>query len=556
MEKSKMQSEPQSLPFANLLNDIEKGTVKVPQFQRQFVWPKQKSAELLDSILKGYPIGTFILWKTRETLRSVRDIGGAKLPVTPEGDSTEYVLDGQQRLTSLFAAIKGLTIERDNSQDNFADIYLDLNSNDDGTIVIIDAGERSPGDVIRVVDLVGGTLKSLFKYPEKHHQRLSDLKSRISAYTFSTILVKDATIDVATEIFTRINVTAKPLSVFEIMVAKTFDSERDFDLAEKYKALKEKLGEVEYDTVTDAAVLQTISCLIAKDCDKKTILKLDKKQFVDMWPVAVDAIERAVDYFRAFFRIPVSALLPYGALIVPFAYFFYRHKDKPLGEMHKRLQDFFWRVSLTGRYSYSLESRIAQDLKRIDLILDGEPANYDQPVDLSPEFILENGVFNAGRSYIKALLCVLTHAQPKSFADNAQVTISNDWLKQANSRNYHHFFPKAYLKKVIGDDWRINHIANITIVDDFLNKRVIRDKAPSKYMAQFSRHNDELDATMQTHLINMNKSGVWENDFDKFLRARCIRFSKELKKRIIPQPVDNLQQSLGEDMSDETPITE
>ncbi len=340
------------------------------------------------------------------------------------------------------------------------------------------------------------------------------------------------------------------------MVAKTFDAEQNFDLAEQYELLVENLGEVHYDTITDAVALQTVSCIIAQECDKKTILKLDKRLFVGTWPAAVDAIERAVDYLRSFFRIPVSALLPYGALVVPFAYFFYRHPDKPLGDMQKRLQDFFWRVCLTSRYSYSLESRIAQDLKRIDLIANGKMPEYDQPIDLSPEFILANGYFNAGRAYIKALLCVLAHAQPKSFADNAHVIISNDWLKQANSRNYHHFFPKAYLYKTIGDDWRINHIANITIVDDFLNKRVIRDKAPSKYMAQFARHNDELDTTMQTHLIDMEKAGVWEDDFEKFMAARCKRFSKELRKRIIPQPVDDLKQALSIDIADEALVLE
>src|ERR1035441_8153006 len=196
-----MQSEPQSAPLANLLTEIEKGTIKVPQFQRQFVWPKQKSADLIDSILKAYPIGTFIIWKTRESLRSVRNIGGAILPPTPEGDFIEYILDGQQRLTSLFAALKGLRIDRDGSVDDFADIWIDLNATDDGTVVVLDNEQRNPQDIIRVVDLVNA--------PEKHHGRLSDLKARISAYTFSTILIKDAAIDVATEIFTRINVTAK-----------------------------------------------------------------------------------------------------------------------------------------------------------------------------------------------------------------------------------------------------------------------------------------------------------------------------------------------------------
>src|SRR5262245_11087190 len=99
---------PHSMSLTTLSVEIEKGTVKIPQFQREFVWSKQKSAELLDSILKGYPIGTFIFWKTTEELRTIRNIGGIDLPKTPKGDYIQYVLDGQQRLTSLFAAVKGL----------------------------------------------------------------------------------------------------------------------------------------------------------------------------------------------------------------------------------------------------------------------------------------------------------------------------------------------------------------------------------------------------------------------------------------------------------------
>ncbi len=89
------QPEPQSISFSTLLNDIEQGLIKIPQFQRDFVWTKEKSALLLDSMLKGFPIGTFILWKTRESLRTVRNLGDASLPDTPEGEFIQHVLDGQ-----------------------------------------------------------------------------------------------------------------------------------------------------------------------------------------------------------------------------------------------------------------------------------------------------------------------------------------------------------------------------------------------------------------------------------------------------------------------------
>lgn len=68
--------EPSSVPFNTLMAEIEKGLIKIPQFQRDFVWSKDRVAKLVDSIVKGYPIGTFILWKTKEELRHIRNLGG------------------------------------------------------------------------------------------------------------------------------------------------------------------------------------------------------------------------------------------------------------------------------------------------------------------------------------------------------------------------------------------------------------------------------------------------------------------------------------------------
>lgn len=77
--------EPISQTFTGLISDIEKGQIKIPQFQRDFVWDIKKSSKLMDSVIKGYPIGTFIFWKTKERLRSVRNLGNFKLPEPPRG---------------------------------------------------------------------------------------------------------------------------------------------------------------------------------------------------------------------------------------------------------------------------------------------------------------------------------------------------------------------------------------------------------------------------------------------------------------------------------------
>ena len=537
------QPETHSYKFTALLSDIEQGSIKIPQFQRDFVWTKEQSAKLMDSIIKGYPIGTFILWKTKERLRSIRNIGAINLPDTPEGDVIQYVLDGQQRMTSLYASLKGLDVKRENGKgEDFSEIYIDLlaNEDEDEDIVITDISSKEKGSIIKLTELLNGGLSLAKKYDEKYHDKLEQYSRRISTYDFPAILIKNSSIDIATEIFTRINIGGKKLSVFEIMVAKTFDAERDFDLSERYDKLIESLSQVDYDTIPDSTVLQTVSVCLVKECSKKHILKLDKQKFIDIWNNVIDAIERAVDYFRGYYRIPVSRLLPYNALIVPFAYYFYHHKDKPIGEQQIYLQDYFWRSSLTERFSSAVETKLAQDIKKIDLILENKKPSYDQGVDIRPDSIIQNGWFSAGRSYIKALLCILAYKRPLSFNDNSIVNINNNWLKQANSKNYHHFFPRAYLKKQGEDEFYINHILNITIVDDFLNKREIKANPPAQYMKKYKNINLSLEKTMWTHLIgDLDEFGIFDNDYDKFFEMRAIAFSNELEKRLVTVDIDS-----------------
>ncbi len=541
--------QPTHANYNNLINDISRGQIKIPQFQRDFVWSIQKSAALMDSVIKGYPVGTFIFWATKDRLRSVRDLGNETLPPPKDGETVSFVLDGQQRLTSLFATLNGLKIERDSGQcDDFSEICVDLTAKEDEQIVIMDTEGREEYTFIPLKDLLHGDLTLLTSFPRHHHDKLSEYKKRIEGYNFSIIEVRDVPIDVATEIFTRINVSGKPLTLFEIMVAKTYDESRDFDLARKFDELVSNLSQLNYETLSDATVLQLVSLLLRGDCKKQTILKLEKNKFIETWPKAVDAIERAIEYFRNMYRIPVSHLLPYNTLLAPFGYFFYHHPNRPGAEQKRFLEDFFWRTSLGGRYSSAVESKLAQDIRRMDSILKNISPDYDWSIDLSPKFILENGWFNAGRSFIKAILCLYAYKIPKSFNDNSLVNISNYWLKQANSKNYHHFFPRAYLRRRTVDEHKINNIVNITIVDDYLNKREIGAKRPSTYMRTFANGNPKLANTMRTHLItNLDDFGIWSNDYERFLDQRALAISRELRKRIISRDIDEHGQVSRED---------
>jgi hypothetical protein len=555
--------------YATLVNEIETGQVKIPQFQRKFVWDIKASAKLIDSILKGYPIGTFIYWRTNERLRSIRNLGNISLPEPQDGEFVNYVLDGQQRLTSLYAALKGVIIKDENGKDSdYSKIYIDLNATDADDLVISEIEEKNETDVIKLTDLMSASFTELAAFPEKHHRKIGLYKDVLTGYTFSIINLKNAPIDVATEVFTRLNVGGKALTLFEIMVAKTYhifqiptntktvdNKEQIFDLSEKYDELNDELSSSHYDTIPSSTILQVVAILLKKDCTRKSILKLDKMEFINIWKEATECIKSSIDFFRSY-GIVVGRILPYPALLVPFSYFFYKHKNNPTGEVKKRLEDFFWRVSLGFRYSSGVESKLAQDIAKIDTIIAGELPKYEWGVNITEDFINTNGWFSTGKSFTKAMLCLYAKQKPKSFDNNLDVIIDNSWLKIASSKNYHHFFPKSWMEKNAKDSdyFYVNHIVNITIVDSFLNKNTIRAKSPATYMSDFQDKNDELKNTMKSHFIDIDKDGIWENDFNKFYGNRVKRITKALNKFIIEQNVPLEELEVYEDIEEEIEV--
>jgi len=549
-----------SIKYSDLLSEIETGQVKIPQFQRKFVWSIKDSAKLLDSIIKGYPIGTFIYWRTNERLRSVRNLGNIVLPEPKYGEFVNYVLDGQQRLTSLYAALKGVKIgEEDGKTSDYSEIYINLWADEEEDIVTTEIEKCTAEKIIKLTDLMKGGYTIFKNYPEELHEKLDHYKNALSGYTFSVINLKNAQIDVATEVFTRLNVGGKSLSLFEIMVAKTYhifekknEKEEDiFDLSIKYEELSAELSASHYDTIPSATILQVISILLEKDCTRKTILKLDKMAFINIWDEAVNCIKSSIDFFRSY-GIVVGRILPYNALLVPFSYFYFKHKNNPTGIMKKRLEDFFWRASLGFRYSSGVEGKLVQDITKIDRIIADELPKYEWAVTVNKEFVRANGWFSTGKSFNKAILCLYAKQKPKSFDNNLDVIIDNSWLKIATSKNYHHFFPKSWLTKNRPDVeyFNVNHIVNITIVDGYLNKNVIKAKSPSTYMKLFDSKNEELEETMKTHFIDINKDGIWDNDYYTFYENRLERITDALSKLIIHQDVINIELEVYQDIEE------
>lgn len=535
-----IQPKPQSKQYTDLIRDIENGTLKIPQFQRDFVWDISKTAELLDSILKGYPIGTFIIWQTKDRINNIKNIGNQDLPDTTEGTEVQYILDGQQRITSLFAAYKGVSvISNDKKQPiDFNDIVVNLDSDIDNTDEQIVIPKPQSGKYLPLNDVLHFSYtKSLELPPEfsDSDKAKIDLYSKaFDKYDFSTVYLRKDDIDSAIEVFTRINTAGKTLTLFEIMSAKTYDENKNFDMQQKWNSFISELTSIGYDEISSSNILNLLSVIISttKECKRSVILSLKKQDIIDNWEKAISAVQDTIEYFRSTLRIPVAKLLPYDTLIVPFSYFFFRVSNDPSTLQRNFLEEFFWNMSLSHRYSTSSETRLAQDIKRIDNIIKGVQPDYrDIPVELTDYSTLIKTTFTTSDSFCKAILCLLARFEPKDFNNNSPVTLDNSWLKVSSSKNYHHVFPRGFLSK--DNEKNDNSIVNITFVSDKLNKKTIRSRAPSDYIIEFSENNPSLSDTLQSHLIDdIDKFGITSDNYKKFLEERAKRIVDEIKSRM------------------------
>jgi hypothetical protein len=529
--------------YEALFVEIDSGQIKLPMFQREFVWEKEQSSKLIDSILKGFPIGTFIFWKTKEELRSYKEVGNHKLPETDKGDYVQYILDGQQRITSLYAIRKGIRITKDGKEVDYRDIFINLDHDPENDEQIVVTEQQTGKRYVSVHRVLTSQVTDLLdEFPNRETlKQIETYKNKLTNYDFSTITIKDYPIEVACEVFSRINTGGKSLTVFEIMVAKTYDEAKKFDLAEKYELLrdgsddeKECLTSAKFETLPESIIMQCVAAITLRAVRSKDILKIRRETFIDKWEPMKASLFTAIDFIRSELRVPVSQLVPYPALVVPLVYFFnVTANKKPSIEQVRLLEQFFYWAGLTERYGSSTESKLSEDFNKMDAIVKGvAPAYASTELSIAPQKIAETW-FSAGNGYCKAVLCLLAYQLPKSFDTNGLVILDNSNLKIATSRNYHHFFPKAYLDSV---DKRKepNLIANITLIDGYSNKHRIGKKSPSEYTGKFAKTNEALADTLHTHLIrDVASYGVNTDDYGLFIQRRSKAIALALNVKLM-----------------------
>lgn len=509
---------PDSNNIPRILTMIEEGEIKIPPLQRPFVWKVSKIIDLLESVYKDYPIGSILLWESLERLPSVRSIAGFKAPNKNPELPIYYVLDGQQRFSSLYGVFaQKRTVDKSEKgyeiDINKFNIWFDLTNKK-----FIHADDKIQGrkylELKNLLDAVN-LLEMIEKYPNKEKRIAQDLHKIFTSYEIPLIITKKRSREEVGIIFERINSRGAKLDLFDLMVAWTWTS--NFHLKEKFDEVYRIIEKKDFTKVKPKILLQCVSVIITESSKTKIIVALKPDQIRQYFEVFIESLKRTIDYLHTEFRIKTDMLLPHSHQLVPLCYFFSK-VTTPSIEQRKAINQWFWKSSFSKHYASGTDESIDEDVAEFKKIIKNKKAKVFTKLthDVTTEQ-LRNTKFLRSNAYSRAFILLLANKLPKSLL-NGGVVDTGEALSGFNKREYHHVFPKNFLEKRGVGKEAINSLCNFCILPSYPNKKIL-NQAPSKYFKNLIPEKGKKEI-LESNLLPVAQSIYQKDDYAQFLKMR------------------------------------
>ena len=532
-----------SYTLSKLMDDIQMGEIGLPDIQRPFVWKNSKVRDLFDSMYRGYPVGYLLFWEN-DVEKGVKQIGSIEHQKVPN----LLIVDGQQRLTSLFAVTKDIPVVRENYDSEKIDIaFRPL----DGKFEVADAGIRRSSEWISNISrifsgeisqyqIVGNYMKNLKAFREQEGKEFTQEDQTkcersfeklfgIMSFPFTTLqLSSDIDEEQVAEVFVRINSKGKTLnqSDFILTLMSVFWDEGRKELENfcrlSRKPVKGQPGPFNYFIEPDPDQLLRVSIgigfrrarlkyayalLRGKDLESG---KVSKKQRDKQFEILQDAQKKTLDLQnwhtfldiiqRSGFR---SASMISSKLTLIFSYVFYILGKEEFKVEHKRLQraisKWFFMATLTTRYIRSApESAMGRDLAEFrslksadDFIEWIERTIKSELTEDFWETTLPNRLETSSTQspYYHAFVAAQHLLEAKALFSEIRIWDALDPTTRALKKKVerHHLFPKNYLASFgITSRRDTNQIANYAYVE-WKDNISISDSAPHEYLREYEQ---------------------------------------------------------------------
>ena len=418
--------------LTDILNWLEKGTLRIPDFQRPFVWNDEAMRDLFDSILQGYPIGSLLFWEPNpeesKSIQSTDEVGPFRIAKPMSGKIT-YVLDGFQRLSTLFGVLQKKSPKNlQNTEDPWKwTIYYDLQNEE-----LIHEKARNPqlppgtiplDSLVSTFDFIKEIRSLMEQFSENDARPLvkkaEEVASAISSYKIGITIIEGGDIDSAVDIFTKLNSKGRQVSTVHMLNALSKN-----ELSGYIDRIKESLREYHFGDFEEKYILRSI---IAGSGSKDIYLKAPDKfirknknkleQYAD---TTEKALQTAAQFCFQTLRIPGYSFLPYSLQLVFLAEFFRINGPQISPKRQGILERWFWSTSFTGWFGGVYSTKANKALEEMRQFAHGEISdfsyvNMDEPAIPLPE------PFQMNSARAKAFVLFLLSLDPKDFRSGASI---------------------------------------------------------------------------------------------------------------------------------------
>lgn len=552
-----------NIPIDSLVDMFKRGELRLPEIQRQFVWRATRVRDLMDSLYRGYPSGSILMWETDEPVPT-RDAAVTQ-------DSTPFLgrkllLDGQQRLTSLTSVLNGEQVsvrwrkkpidllfnlehpegppteivEVEGDEDSLLTVEDEaVEDGDDGTesgdnlleninrktFVVASKSLAALSNWVSVTEVFRSSDAEILKKAgitqlddpryNKYNERLKRLR-QIKDYSYVVhVLERTMSYEEVTEIFVRVNSLGAKLRSSDLALAQM--TSRWPNLLKQLEEFQEEC-EQSWFTIDLGQLVRAIVVFATKQCLFKTVGRVPIAELKAGWEEAKEGLRFAINFLRSNAGIEDESLLSSPMFIHAIAAFS-RVKDNKLTEEEQRTLMYWLLVAnAKGRYSRgSTESLLNEDLaiifrgSSVVALLDPLLRQFGR-LSIEPSDLVGRG---ASSPLFSLAYLALKDRGAKDWHSGLGLSLTHQG--RLHFIQWHHIFPKSLLKAAGYETGEINEIANMAFITGQTNRR-ISNKEPSEYLPEIVARwkNGVLDA----QLVPSNEEAWRIGDYREFLARR------------------------------------
>ncbi|MDR4124622.1 GmrSD restriction endonuclease domain-containing protein [Yanghanlia caeni] len=553
-----------------LVSMIERGELRLPEMQRQYVWRSTRVRDLLDSLYRGYPSGAILLWETDEAV-PLQDFAVSQS--TNPYQSTRLLLDGQQRLTSLSAVIRGEPVsvrgrrrpidllfnlehpdqlavvteveenggDEDDAEDDGELIGDEMDSTEDEllkrfnkmTFVVATRKLEQLPQWVKVSDVFktdndAPFLKragvSGFDDPryEKYSQRLARLRG-IRKYVYRMdVLERTLSYDEVTEIFVRVNSLGAKLRSSDLALAQITAKWRHS--LQTFQDFQQACAKTGFDL--DLGLhLKNLMAFATGQSRFQIVASLSVEKLQKAWQEACEGMEFALNFARSNLGIDSPALLSSPFLLVVLAYFGHSRNYALGNDEARQLRYWALAANAKGRFSRgSSETILDQDLATIrngggvNELIDRLRLQFGH-LEITPEELEGR---NQRSALFKTMFLAFRAAGAKDW--RSHLAIALDHSGSQHRLQFHHIFPKALLRGSYTSR-EADDIANLAFIGGKTN-RAISDKAPVAYLLPLVAQHGA--APFAAQCISVEEELLVLDHYKAFLQERRKRIAAAL----------------------------